>query len=257
MVLAFGIYYYRWALFDLFLAPSAETIPPTVPAASFSSPETVLDSEPPEEVNINNSTTILNEVTLNEFNLAVPFMVQAPLGDWNLPYQEACEEAAVIMVNYYWQGKDLSADLAAQEIIDLVAWEETNKGDYKDTTIAETARLVEEYWGYETRVIDNPTVDLIKELIKQGYPVIAPFAGQEIGNPFYSGQGPLYHMMVIKGYQGDDFITNDPGTRRGADYIYDAAHLLAVMHDWNFGQVATGAARILVIFPDAPPLVNF
>ena len=32
-----------------------------------------------------------------EINLPVPFTPQAPHANWELPYQEACEEAAVLM----------------------------------------------------------------------------------------------------------------------------------------------------------------
>lgn len=183
----------------------------------------------------------------SEFDLSVPFMVQAPDADWNLPYQEACEEAAIIMLHYYWQEKELSKESARQEILDLVMWQNENKGDYKDTTLAQTAQIVEEYWGYKTEIIDNPTPEVIKKQIARGHPVIAPFYGQAIGNPFYSGDGPLYHMMVIKGYTEDKFITNDPGTKRGKDYIYDIDKLMSAIHDWNDGDVQSGQASILIV----------
>ena len=41
-------------------------------------------------------------------SLEVPFTAQAPDGDWSMPYQEACEEAVIIMAKAYLDGEDLS-----------------------------------------------------------------------------------------------------------------------------------------------------
>ena len=45
-------------------------------------------------------------------------------------------------------------------------------------------------------------------------------------------------MLVIKGYDAetDQFITNDPGTRRGAGYRYAAAALFAAINDYPTGD---------------------
>ncbi|MFW0837419.1 MAG: C39 family peptidase [Candidatus Komeilibacteria bacterium] len=182
-----------------------------------------------------------------QINLAVPFMVQAPQANWSLPYQEACEEAALIMAHYYKLKKELDPVLADQEIQKLVDWQNIHRDDYKDTTIAETAAIAEEYWGDKAKIINHPTIDMIKQELAHGYPVIAPFYGRALGNQYYSGDGPLYHMLVIKGYFDDKFITNDPGTKRGADYVYDADIIMRAMHDWNGGQVETGQAVIFVL----------
>src|SRR5512133_656297 len=37
-----------------------------------------------------------------EKHLLVPFMVQAPNANWDMPYQEACEEASLLMVAGYY-----------------------------------------------------------------------------------------------------------------------------------------------------------
>ncbi|MCR4280541.1 MAG: C39 family peptidase, partial [Candidatus Komeilibacteria bacterium] len=157
---------------------------------------------------------------------------------------------SLIMVDYFWQGiTQLDAETANGAILDMVEWEKNYFDYYEDTTMVETAAIAENYWRYHTIIRKNPTVRMIKEYIAQGYPVIAPFYGKAIGNPNYSGDGPLYHMMVIKGYKGDKFITNDPGTKRGADYMYDAEHLLSVIHDWNGGDVQNGEPYILILEP--------
>jgi uncharacterized protein YvpB len=182
-----------------------------------------------------------------EYNLSVPFMVQAPSANWDLPYQEACEEASIIMLHYYLENMELDEESANKEILDLVTWQNSKFGDYKDTTVFETANIIKEYWGYTTEVIENPSIDDIKYQIAKGNPVIAPFYGKALDNPFYSGEGPLYHMMVIKGYTNDKFITNDPGTKKGKDFIYDYETIMSAMHDWNDGDVENGEARIIVV----------
>ncbi len=56
-------------------------------------------------------------------------------------------------------------------------------------------------------------------------------------------------MLVIKGYTADGkFITNDPGTRRGADFLYSAATLLNANHDWRAdGKVDRGRKVVLIV----------
>ena len=38
----------------------------------------------------------------SQFNLAVPFVLQAPTANWDAVHNETCEEAAVLTVHYYW-----------------------------------------------------------------------------------------------------------------------------------------------------------
>ena len=188
-----------------------------------------------------------DDVLPAEYNLDVPFMVQAPNESWDLPYQEACEEAVIIMAHYYLNGEELDIESADREILDLVNWQEEYLGYYKDTTVAETVYIIRKYWGHKVEVINNPTVDIIKRQIASGSIVVAPFYGKALGNPYYSGDGPLYHMMVLKGYTDSKFITNDPGTKRGENYMYDYDVIMSAMHDWNDGDVENGKAVIFIV----------
>ncbi|MFH1632074.1 MAG: C39 family peptidase [bacterium] len=188
----------------------------------------------------------------DEFNLAVPFTSQAPHADWGLPYQEACEEASAFMVSLYYKGEpagQINADVADAGILEAIEFENDYLGFYLDTTAAETADFIDMFYGLSTTVIDNPTVEQIKAEIAAGRPVIVPAAGRELGNPNFSGAGPLYHMFVIKGYTKDRFITNDPGTRNGESYVYDIDVIMDAMGDWNNGDPANGAKRIILVAP--------
>ena len=69
-----------------------------------------------------------------------------------------------------------------------------------------------------------------------------------LGNPYYKQPGPIYHALVLKGYTKDGkFITNDPGTKRGADYLYDPQVILNAMHEWNSGDVEHGRKMAIVV----------
>lgn len=187
-------------------------------------------------------------------NLAVPFTSQAPYGVWAMPYKEACEEASLYMSHAYYEGVSTStidADTADRDLVDMVAFEVGLFGYFEDTTVEQTALVAEMHYGYQTLVIDDPIVDQIKEQLALGRPVIVPAAGRLLGNPYFTAPGPLYHMLVLRGYTASNqFIANDPGTKRGAEFLYDVDTIMNAMHDWNNGEEITeGAKRILVVYP--------
>lgn len=185
------------------------------------------------------------------YNLAVPFTSQAPHANWDLPYQEACEEASVLMVARYFDGESgvIDPDDADAALLRLVEFQLDMFGDYLDTTAEETRQMLDGYFNLQAYVVESPSVAQIKSEIAAGRPVIVPAAGQQLGNPFFSGAGPLYHMLVIKGYTDDQFITNDPGTKRGNNYAYDIDVIMSAMGDWNDGDPANGAKRVIFVAP--------
>jgi hypothetical protein len=208
-------------------------------------------------VNANSSTnqTINDSPLPAEINLKVPFTSQAPTANWELPYQEACEEAAALMVHYYLQDKIFTSKEATETTIkDIVAFEEDHYGNYKDTTASETARFIKDMWRYQTVDVytgNKVTLDRIKHELANGNPVIVLAAGRMLGNPNFVAPGPIYHALVIKGYKKNgEIITNDPGTRKGADYVYDPTVLMNAIHDWNGGDVDNGQKNMIVIRPN-------
>lgn len=190
-----------------------------------------------------------NDVTLPaEFKLKVAFSTQAPTENWDMPYQEACEEASLIMAYYYFADKALSRPIMNEEILKLVKWEEDTFGYYKDTTLAETARIAEEYFNLEVAISEDVTVDNLKRQVYAGNLVILPFAGRLLENPYFSGEGPLFHMAVLKGWDSKNFIMNDPGLLRlGENFKYSYTNLLESVHDWNGGNVLNGKKVMLVV----------
>lgn len=185
-----------------------------------------------------------------EINLDIPFTSQAPHRNWDLPYKEFCEEASVLMAISYVTGQIIpNADFANEKMLAIKAFEEKRFGYYEDTGVEETAIILREFYKYtKVKIVYNPTITAIKEALISGKAVIIPAAGRQLKNPYYTPPGPLYHMLVIKGYTKDGrFITNDPGTRYGADYIYDEDLLFNAIHDWNGGNVNEGRKVIIVV----------
>lgn len=183
-------------------------------------------------------------------NLNVPFTSQAPQAVWDEDHNEFCEEASVLMVARFWQGRKIpSKNDAERSLQQLKRWQLKKFGFFKDTTAEETATILREYFKLKgVTVLKNPSVADIKREVAAHNPVIVPAAGRLLGNPFFRQPGPLYHMLVIKGYTKEGkFITNDPGTRRGADFVYQPKVLMNAMHDWNGGDVLHGRKAVIVV----------
>jgi len=100
-------------------------------------------------------------------------------------------------------------------------------------------------------VLPLSSVNDLKRAVANGYPVIVPASGKELPNPNFRNGGPLYHMLVVKGYTADRIITNDPGTHLGADFTYTYDGLMNAAHDWNGGDVTHGAPVMIIILPNA------
>lgn len=192
-------------------------------------------------------------------NLAVPFTSQAPHANWDADHEEFCEEAAVLMVGRFYQQRSIAnADDAENGLQQIKQWEVDHLGFYFDTTAAETAQILEGLYNLHVDLKVDPTIRDIKLAIAQGQLVIVPAAGRELGNPNFTAPGPIYHNLVIRGYTADGkFITNDPGTRKGEEYVYDQDVVMGAMHDWvpsgvrttaGFGQ-ANGRRVVLIVSP--------
>ena len=185
-------------------------------------------------------------------DLSVPFTAQAPFAKWDELHNEACEEAAVVMVHYFLKGEELTLAKADEELIKLVNWQVANWGSHHHLAVEKVAELLK-YYGYQNvEVSYDITVDDIKREVSRGVPVIVPTAGRELGNPYYKQPGPLYHMLVIRGFEQNMFITNDPGTRRGEDFRYKQDVLFEAIHDLPEAgqeQILTGRRAMIVVNP--------
>lgn len=168
----------------------------------------------------------------------VPFAPQAPYAVWDELHKEACEEAAMIIAAKYFKKEPLSPHLMEQAILNLIKWEKEN--GYKiDLTAQEAAKILRDYFGLRAELETEVTVERIKEILAEGKLIIVPAAGRMLKNPYFQRPGPIYHMLVIRGYEENYFITNDPGTKRGEGFKYKYQTLINAVHDWNH-QFAEG-----------------
>lgn len=211
-----------------------------VPAKTEAKPETTPEEKPP--VKADPSSDLPPAI-----NLDVTFFSQAPEGDWGMPWQEACEEASITLAYHYAAEKSLSKEQFKTDVLALVDWENQHFGGYIDTTVDQTIQMIKDYFGFQNvSELKDPTVEDLKRTLSEGHVIVAPFAGRMLKNPFYSGEGPYYHMMVLKGYDSKNFITADVGTKRGQDFIYPYATIMNALHDYNMSDIRLGAKKVIV-----------
>lgn len=185
--------------------------------------------------------------------IKVPFTPQAPFLNWSDPYTEACEEASAVMAMAWARGEDLTPLSADAGILGAIAYENFYFGYNHDTALRETAKIFTRYYGYKKiREAYGINLDDIKFELASGNIVIVPASGAMLANPYYASPPP-YHMLVISGYDdiSKEFITNDPGTRRGRGYRYAYDILWNAIHDWT-GDEATlleGRKGMIVVEP--------
>jgi hypothetical protein len=205
----------------------------------YTSPSTSEYFDPEIHANSNSITSEPSNIQIkNSVNLDVPFTSQAPYANWDTLHNEACEEASVLMVRQYIIGDydaKLPPSFAEDQIQKMVAFEIPIFGaSQKNLTAAETLKyLVNGFYRMSGGQVLSFSVDGIKRELSAGKPVIVPAAGQLLGNPNFKTPGPVYHMVVIVGYDSKNFITNDPGTRNGYKYKYTFDTLFNAVHDWN------------------------
>lgn len=184
-------------------------------------------------------------------NIEMPFYTQAPHSNWDYPWQEACEEASVILVANLYKEMNLGLEEYNSELLELVNWEMEYFGAYEHTTVKQTAEMLLSQYELESTIHEDPTFEDIQAILNKGHLIIAPFAGKYLGNPNFRNGGPIYHMLVIKGYDASkmQIVTNDVGTRNGENYVYDWNVIENALHDWHDDDILLGDKLIIEVLP--------
>ncbi len=182
-------------------------------------------------------------------NLAVPMVYQAPLSNWDAIHEDACEEASILMVKAFLDGeRSISREEMDRRILGVVDYEMKTLGYFESTDAATTVGIMRDYLGMSgMKILPVASIDDVKAQLAAGRPVIIPADGKALKNPNFRHGGPAYHMLVAKCYKPGKIITNDPGTRLGADYVYDETVLFDAIHDWNGGDPPNGAKVVIVV----------
>lgn len=205
------------------------------------------------------SASVVNLVgNLKTIKYDVPFTTQSPFAEWSdMRQQDGCEEASALMAVSWAKGiTSIKQDQAKNDIIEASDFELQKYGNYRDTSVEDTAkRIIKGYFNYSNVTVKNniSADDIIKELAA-GNLVIIPSNGRLLGNPYFTGAGPERHMLVITGYdyKKKQFITNDPGTRYGKDYRYGKDVLFNSIRDYpsdngNTQEPITGNEKNIII----------
>ena len=186
---------------------------------------------------LNYSMTTNNNIVM----LDVPFTSQAPYGNWaDLRQEDGCEEATAVMAMSWVNNKLLTRSRALSEILAISNFEQLKYKNYHDTSARDTVdRIFKGYYGYKKVTVkyDINSTDIKYEL-KKGNLVIVPVNGQKIHNPYFKQPGPEHHKLVIKGfdYNTKEYITNDPGTRRGNGFRYKESVLVNAISAYPTGN---------------------
>lgn len=189
------------------------------------------------------------------YNLKVPFTPQAPTANWDELHNEACEEASMIMAHAYFSGMTdatLKPAFVEEEITKLTEWEKENYGYYLDINAEETAHTLEEVYGLKTKVLNGYTEEQLKKELLQNHLVLILAAGRLLGNPNFRAPGPPYHMFVLRGWNTQGFVTNDPGTRKGMNYVYSFQTIYNAGGDWSheINAVDQGTRAAVVVWKE-------
>lgn len=171
----------------------------------------------------------------------VPFTSQAPTGNWSeLVFQNACEEAVLLMASK-WVRREIFGGASEREAeIRLITKEEEKyfpKNAYDISTEDMLFLAKKLYPEMSISLVHDVTKEDVRDALLNGNIVIVSANGQKLKNPNFTLPGPLYHALLIRGYDHitDEFITNDPGTRKGDGYRYKGAIIFDAMQDYATG----------------------
>lgn len=186
--------------------------------------------------------------------LSVPFTSQAPAYSWQEPWQNACEETSILMIDYFYADKTLSPTIATREILKIFRLKESLFKKSFDEPAHEIVSLINAFFPWEAYTVKNPTLAQLLEELDNGRPIIIPAYGTALNNPYFLSSQLDYHTLVLSGYNMDtqEFIAQEPGTRRGLDFRYPFDTIMTAMHDFVPGNTQNGPK--LAIFTRSIPI---
>ncbi len=168
--------------------------------------------------------------------LSVPFTSQAPEGNWIEPWDNACEETSILMVEMYYQGNsNVNVEESKKQIQNILKKKESLYGKSKDESPEKIIQMIETLYKRKASLQKDITTEKIKNQIDLGQPVIIAFDTRLIKNPNFIAPQPTYHVAVIVGYDDEtkEFLVNDPGSSDGEQFRYGYEELLAANKNYT------------------------
>lgn len=200
-------------------------------------------------------TTINIESGLPNYHLIkTAFVPQAPEKNWDQPWQDSCEEAALLTVHYFYEDQNPDINTMLSDFQKILDYESTESWTH-DVTLSQMATISAKLWGYQTKIIDNPSITDINTYLASDIPVIIPANGKILfkENTHFKSGGPWYHNLIILGYDDnkEQYIVHDVGTQFGAYFHYSYATLMDSIHDFppslKKEDINMGVPRVLVL----------
>lgn len=200
------------------------------------------------------STKTLDAGLPDRYLIKTSFIPQAPEKNWNQPWQDACEEAALLTIDYYYRHLTPSTPELLNSYSKMFDFE-SSKGWSHDINLEQMSVVGSEYLGYKPAVIKDPSMANIKKYISENVPVIIPANGKILfqENKYFKSGGPYYHNLVILGYDDNSqkFTVHDVGTQFGTYFKYTYKTLMDSIHDFpvsgNKEDISSGDKKILVL----------
>jgi uncharacterized protein YvpB len=203
----------------------------------------------PEESKTSEATSVVKKEVVSKseeslegkksFILDVPYVSEAPEGNWSGDWINACEEAVIAMVEKYYEGKKTVSIVEAKNVLQKL-FDEQNKlyGDNKNADASQIEEIVSLHSSFKPTIKRNPTLDEIKNEILNGRPVISLHRGFDLKNPNipFSPTKSSYHTLVLFGFDDlkQEFITHDPGDDVSGDgHRYSYEIIMNSLHDYN------------------------
>jgi hypothetical protein len=199
-------------------------------------------------------TTIKSDGLPDKHLISTSFVPQAPEKVWDQPWQDACEEAALLTVDYYYRGVTTDIPTLLADYQKMFDFESTQSWTH-DVTLTQMATISAKLLGYKTKIVEDPTIEDIKAYLAKDIPVIIPANGKILytENKHFKSGGPWYHNLVILGYDDNksQFTVHDVGTQFGAYFKYSYTTLMDSIHDFpDTGikeEINDGQKQVLIL----------
>lgn len=216
--------------------------------------KTISKVEEIKEIIVPEPTKISSQGLPTKHLIKTSFVQQAPEKNWDQPWQDACEEAAILTVDYFYKNINPSTEQNKNDIQKMIDFE-TQKSWGESINVDKMVIIGKEYLGYKSEIINDPTIDQLKKYISQDTPVIVPANGKILfeENKYFKDGGPDYHNIVLVGYDDskNQFIVNDVGTQHGKNFRYSYDLVMKSIHDFPESNkkedINSGAKRILIL----------
>lgn len=200
-------------------------------------------------------TKILESGLPDKHLIKTQFVPQSPEKNWDQPWQDACEEASLLTVDYFYRNITQSdPQTIKNDLLKMFEFENQQLFTH-DVNLDQMSLVAKDYLKYTPKIINNPSVEDLKIYISQNIPIIVPANGKALyqENKHFKEGGPYYHNLVILGYDDNTqkFTVHDVGTQFGAYFKYSYSLLIESIHDFPKSlkkeDINTGDKRVLIL----------